>query len=155
MLIRKTPMGQTKAIPDGYHALTPSFSVKGANEAIEFYKNAFGAKEKYRMPGPGGAIMHAELELGDSVLMLSEAMQHPPTSSAVHFYVTDADAAFARATQAGCQIVMPLQDMFWGDRFGVVQDKWGNRWSIATHKEDVPPADMEKRMKAQMASQKP
>lgn len=147
-------MAQVKAVPDGYHTVTPFLNLKGASEAIEFYKTAFGAKERYRMPGPGGAVMHAELQLGDSIIMLSEAMQHTPTSAAIHLYVEDADAFVSRATKAGCQVTMPLQDMFWGDRYGMVVDKWGNRWSIATHKEDVPPAEMQKRMQAQMAAKK-
>lgn len=147
-------MAQVKAIPDGYHTVTMCLNVKGANEAIEFYKNAFGAKERSRMPGPGGAVMHSELEFGDSLLMVTDAMQNAPTSAAIHLYVPDADALFARATKAGCQVMMPLQDMFWGDRYGVVTDKWGNRWSIATRKEEVPPAEMQKRMQAQMAAKK-
>jgi PhnB protein len=151
---RRCVMAQAKAIPDGYRTVTPFLNVKGATEAIEFYKSAFGAKERSRMPGPGGVVMHAELEFGDSIVMLSDVMQNTPTASAIHLYVTDADALFARATKAGCQVMMPLQDMFWGDRYGIVLDKWGNRWSIATHKEDVPPGEMQTRMQAQMAAKK-
>jgi len=141
----------TKAVPDGYATVTPSLSIKGASDAIEFYKTAFGAKELSRMPGPGGAIMHAELQIGTSRVMLAEAMMGPPTQAGLHLYVEDCNAAWARAVAAGCKIEMPLADMFWGDRFGILSDKFGNRWSIASHKEDVAPDVMMKRMEAEMA----
>jgi PhnB protein len=150
-------MAIVKPIPDGYHTLTPYLTLKGAAQAIDFYKKAFSAEEIMRMPGPGGAIMHAELRIGDSHLMLSEAIQDPPSQSSLFVYVADVDAAFSRATAAGCQVNMPLADQFWGDRFGKLVDPFGIRWSMATHKEDVPPAEMEKRARAameQMAAQK-
>ncbi len=138
-------MAEVKAIPEGYRTVTPFLNVDGASDAIAFYKKAFGAEEKVRMPTPDGKIMHAELDIGDSKLMISDAMMNPATTSAIHLYVKDADAAWARATAAGATVVMPIGDMFWGDRYGVLGDKWGNRWAIATHKEDVPPAEMGKR----------
>jgi uncharacterized glyoxalase superfamily protein PhnB len=141
----------TKAVPDGYATVTPSLSIKGAGDALEFYKTAFGAKELSRMPGPGGAIMHAELQIGTSRVIVAEAMMGPPTTAGLHLYVEDCDAAWGRAVAAGCKIEMPLADMFWGDRFGILSDKFGNRWSIASHKEDVAPDVMMKRMEAEMA----
>jgi uncharacterized glyoxalase superfamily protein PhnB len=141
-------------IPDGYETVTPFLSVKGAVEAIEFYKKAFGAEERARMPGPNNTLMHAEIKIGTSVIMISDAVMGPATQSNLHLYVADVDAAFKRALGAGCQVVMPLDNMFWGDRYGVVSDKWNNRWSLATHKEDVAPADMQKRMAEAMKQMK-
>ncbi len=138
-------MAEVKAIPDGYRTVTPFLNVDGANEAIAFYKKAFGAEEKFRMPTPDGKIMHAELKIGDSMLMVSDAMMNPATSSSIHLFVADADSAWARATEAGAKVVMPIADMFWGDRYGVLSDKWGNRWAIATHKEDLSDAERGKR----------
>jgi len=139
-------MPQVKAVPDGYHTVTPFLNVKGAAEAIDFYKKAFGAEERGgRAPGPNNTIMHSELKIGDSTVMVADAMMGPPTQASLHLYVPDADASWKRATEAGATVVMPLADQFWGDRYGVVADRWGNRWSIATHKEDVPPAEMQKR----------
>jgi PhnB protein len=143
-----------KPIPEGYHTVTPFLNVKGAAEAIAFYAQAFGAKERFRMPGPNNLIMHCELQIGDSVLMISDAMTQAPTQSSTHLFVEDADACFKRATLAGAKVEMPLQDMFWGDRYGVVSDRWGNRWSIATHKEDVAPAEIERRAAEAMKQMK-
>jgi len=140
-----------KPIPEGYHTVTPFLNLKGCAEAIAFYQKAFGAEEKLRMPGPGGAIMHAEVQIGDSRIMLSEAMQMEPTRSSIFLYVSDCDALWNRAVAAGAKVVMPLADQFWGDRFGTLADHHGNTWSLATHKEDVPPAEMQKRAAAAMA----
>jgi PhnB protein len=139
-------MAEVKAIPNGYRTVTPFLNVEGASDFIAFLRQAFGAEERVRMPTPDGKIMHAEIKVGDSMVMVSDAMMNPATKSSVHLYVQDADAAWARATAAGAGVVMPIADMFWGDRYGVVSDKWGNRWGIATHKEDVSPADMRTRM---------
>jgi uncharacterized glyoxalase superfamily protein PhnB len=150
-----------KPIPDGYHTLTPCLRVRDGAKAIEFYKQAFGAVETFRMPGPGGAIMHAEIRIGDSILMLSDEFKQwnalspqslGGTGSSVHIYVNDADAAFARATAAGATVTMPLQDMFWGDRFGKLVDPFGHEWSIATHTEDLSPDEIEQRGKEAMAN---
>lgn len=138
-------MTSVKAIPEGYSTVTPFLNVTGAAEAIEFYKQAFGAAERFRMPGPNNKILHAEIAIGGSIVMLSDAMMSPPTQSSCHLYVEDVDALWARATKAGAEVVMPLADMFWGDRYGVLSDKWGNRWSIATHKLDLSQEEMRKR----------
>src|SRR5207244_2153110 len=121
---------------------------------IEFYKKAFGAEEKSRMPGPNGLIMHAELKIGDSMLMIADPMQDSATTSVVHIYVPDADATWQRAVAAGATVEMPIADQFWGDRYGILRDRWGNRWSIGTHKEDVPPAEMGNRAAEAMRQMK-
>ena len=142
-----------KAIPDGYQTVTPSLNLKGAAEAIQFYKDALGAEEQGgRAPGPNGAIMHAELKIGNSIVMLADALMGPATQASLHLYVEDADALFQRATRAGAEVVLAMHDAFWGDRYGVVSDRWGNRWALATHQEDVSPEEMQKRM-AEMAKQ--
>ncbi|WJF91869.1 VOC family protein [Paraburkholderia bonniea] len=135
-----------KPIPEGMHTITPYLVCGGAAQAIEFYKKAFDALELMRMAGPGDKVMHAELKIGDSVLMLADesaecgmpgpiALKGSPV--ALHLYVKDADAVFAKATAAGATVKMPLTDMFWGDRYGQVQDPFGHVWSIATHVRDV------------------
>ena len=139
-----------KPIPEGYHTLTSYIMVKGAAEAIEFYKKAFGARELFRMPGPDGkTIGHAELQIGDSRIMLaddcSEANAKSPsalkgTTFAFAMYVEDADAAFKRAVDAGAKVVRPVADQFYGDRAGGVTDPYGHQWWLMTHIEDVPPA---------------
>jgi uncharacterized glyoxalase superfamily protein PhnB len=148
-------MAQVKPIPDGYSTVTPLLNIKGAAEAIEFYKKAFGAEERGgRMMGPNNAIMHAEIKIGNSLIMVGDVIMNPPTQSSIHLYVDDADAWWKRATAAGAQIAMPIGDMFWGDRYGVLTDKWGNRWAIGTHKEDVQPAEMQKRAAEAMKQMK-
>jgi len=134
-----------KPVPEGYHTVTPFLTLKDAAGAIEFYKKAFGAQERVRMPTPDGKVAHAELQIGDSVVMLSEALQEPVTSASIYLYVPNADATFDRAVKAGAQSTMPLADMFWGDRYGRLTDPFGVRWGIATHKEDVPPEEMGRR----------
>ena len=150
-----------KPIPEGYHTVTPYLAVGDAAEAIEYYKKAFGAKERVRMEAPGGTIGHAELEIGDSLVMLSDALPQfstrPPkelggTSVSVFMYVEDVDAIVKQAVDAGATITMEVADQFWGDRFGSVQDPFGHLWSIATHVEDVPPEEMAERAKAAMAA---
>jgi uncharacterized glyoxalase superfamily protein PhnB len=148
-------------IPTGHHAITPHLVITGAAEAIDFYKRAFGAEELSRMPMPGRdgqmKLGHAELKIGDSRLFLADEFpEHgivgPAASSPVtlHLYVTDADAAFARALEAGAKVSMPLADMFWGDRYGKIVDPFGHHWSIAEHLEDPTPAQMQERMAAMM-----
>ena len=138
-----------KPIPEGYHSVTPYLICKGAAKALDWYKQALGAEERVRMPGPDGAIMHAELQIGDSVLMLaSGGEQWPSTSSLTCLYVEDCDAVFERAVAAGAKVLEPLTDKFYGDRAGSVIDPFGQRWSIMTHKEDVSPEEMQRRMSA-------
>ena len=134
-----------KPIPEGYHAVTPFLVLKEADRAIEFYKKAFGAQERFRMPAPDGKVAHAELQIGDSIVMLSEAIQEPVTSASIYLYVPNADATFERAVAVGAQTNMPVADMFWGDRFGRVTDPFGVRWGIATHKEDLAPEEIGRR----------
>ena len=149
-----------KPIPEGYHTLTAYLAVEDADRAIEFYKDAFGAEEVVRMPGPTGNVAHAELQIGDSKVMLSDpfpqsdvrppAERGGPTAS-VFMYVDDADAVFERAQAAGATVAMPLENMFWGDRFGSLADPFGHVWSVATHIEDVPEEEMAERASAAMA----
>ena len=146
-----------KAIPDGYNSLTPYLVCKGAAKAIEFYAKAFGAQEVVRMPGPNGQVMHAEVKIGDSILMLSD--ENPErghmspgsiggTAVSIMFYTDDVDAVFKGAVGLGATAEMPPADMFWGDRMGNLVDPFGHKWAIATHKEDVSPDEMQKRMAA-------
>lgn len=147
-------------VPEGYHTLTAYLAVDDAAAAIDFYGRAFGAKERVRMAGPGDSVMHAELEIGDSLLMLSDpfpqASTKPPkelggTSASIFMYVEDIDSMYKQAIEAGASSLMEPDDMFWGDRFGSVQDPFGHSWTIATHIEDVSPEEMEKRSEAFMA----
>ena len=150
-------MSKVKPIPDGMHSLTPHLVCRGAADAIDFYGRAFGAIELFRLPGPDGRLVHACVLIGDSQLFLVDempehgalgprALKGSPVT--IHLQVQDADAAFARAVQAGATVSMPLADMFWGDRYGRVTDPFGHSWSIATHVRDVSPDDMVAAMKA-------
>jgi PhnB protein len=150
-----------KPIPDGYNTVTPYLAVDDAAEAIEYYKKAFGAKERVRMEAPGGKVGHAELEIGDSLVMLSDSFPQASTrspkelggtSASVFMYVEDVDAVVKQAVDAGATVTMEVADQFWGDRFGSVQDPFGHLWSISTHVEDVPPEEMAERAKAAMAA---
>jgi PhnB protein len=152
---------KAKPIPDGFHTLTPYLAVKGAAKAIEFYKRAFGATERCRMAGADGtSICHAEIVIGNSIVMLSdecegvghrspESLKGTPVNFAL--YVEDADAAFKRAVEAGARVTRPLADQFYGDRAGCLEDPFGHRWTVMTHKEDVPPEEMKRRMAAECA----
>ena len=149
-----------KPVPEGYHTLTPFLTVRDAARAIEFYKQAFGAKERGVMKGPDGKVMHAELMIGDSMVMLSDEFPDfgalSPQSiggspMGLHIYIDGVDAAFDRAVKAGAQVEMPVMDQFWGDRYGQVSDPFGHSWSLATHKEDVPRREMAKRAQETMA----
>ena len=138
-----------KPIPDGYRTVTPFLNVKGLGKLIDFLKQAFGAEEIMRMPGPDGAVIHAEVNIGNSRVMLGEIMQaNTPSSSYFYLYVGDADAAYKRALGAGAKSVSEPTDQFWGDRMGTVTDPFGNTWSVATHQEDPTPEEMAKRMAA-------
>ncbi len=141
----------TKPIPTGFHSLTPHIVVTDGAAALEFYKQAFGAEECFRLTTPGGSsVMHAQMRIGDSMLMIGG--EFPPsalspksrggTSTFLHLYLADADAAFDRAVKAGCKIIMPVSDTFWGDRYGVVEDPFGHQWSLATHKQDLTPEQL-------------
>ena len=151
---------QVKAVPQGFHTLTPYLTIKGASDAIAFYKKAFGAEELVRMPMPDGRVGHAELQIGDSRFMLADEMpemgdavtKSPTTvgaaTSGMCLYVSDCDTLYARAVAAGATAKRPLADQFYGDRSGVVQDPYGHLWTIATHVEDVSPDEMKRRMAA-------
>lgn len=147
--------GNVKAIPEGFHTLTPHLVIRGAAEAIEFYKRAFGAVELGRAQMPGSPmIMHAALRIGDSVIMLNDefpdmgavspaALNGSPVT--VHIYTEDADGTYNRAVAAGAKAAMPMQDMFWGDRYGKLIDPFGHHWTIGKHIEDVSPEETSKR----------
>src|SRR5688572_24992757 len=143
-----------KPIPEGYHSITPYLIIKGAAAAIDYYKKVFGAKETVRMGGPGGMISHAELVIGDSMVMLAD--EHPEmghrspktvggSSVSLVLYLEDVDTVFRRALGAGAREVRPVANQFYGDRMGSLEDPFGHVWSIATHVEDVPPEEMERR----------
>ena len=146
---------ETKYIPEGFHAVTPYLTVKNAGEAIEFYKRAFGARERMRMPMPDGKVGHAELQFGDSVIMLGEecpehgsvspqTLEGSPVGLAL--YVQNVDEVFKRAVSAGATVKEQLENKFWGDRAGSVTDPYGHKWMLLTHIEDVSPPEMKKRM---------
>jgi PhnB protein len=142
---------KVNAVPDGYHTATPYLVIKGAAKAIDFYHAAFGAKELFRMEGPGGTIAHADLLIGTSHVMLGDQPQKGEpigTSASVFLYVEDVDELVRNAVRAGAKITAQVEDMFWGDRYGKVVDPFGHEWQIATHVEDVSPAEMEKRLAA-------
>jgi len=151
---------KTNYIPKGYHTATPYLVVNGGARAIDFYKQAFGATEVMRMPGPGGKVMHAEVQIGDSRIMLADEAPEMDARSpqsiggtpvGLMLYFEDADAVAARAVSAGAKLLRPVQDQFYGDRCGTVLDPFGHKWTIATHKEDVSPEEMKKRVAAFMA----
>jgi PhnB protein len=156
--------GESKVepVPQGYHTLTPYLTVRGGMEALAFYEKAFGATELFRMDGPDGKLMHAEMRLGDSPFMLADEFEEwgnrspatiGATGSSLMVYVEDVDAIFQRAVEAGAKVVMPVKDQFYGDRTGMVEDPFGHRWSLATHVEDVPPDELERRAKEMMGGQ--
>jgi len=144
-------MSNVTAIPPGMHSVTPHLICAGAAEAIEFYKKAFNAVEVTRLPGPDGKLLHASIRIGDSTIMLtdefpgfgsrgSKSLNGSPVT--IHLYVEDADAVAAHAAEAGARITMPVAEMFWGDRYGQLEDPFGHRWSVATHVRDVAPEAM-------------
>lgn len=148
-VVLETPAVQ--AVPCGMHTVSPHLICDGASEAIEFYRKAFGAVEMMRLPGADGRLMHACLQIGDSRVMLVD--ENPQwqafgpkslkgTSVTLHLQVEDADALFAKATAAGAKPILPVEEMFWGDRYGIVEDPWGHRWSMATHVRDLTPAEI-------------
>ncbi|WP_186177853.1 VOC family protein [Burkholderia gladioli] len=144
-----------KPIPEGMHTLTPHLICNGAADAIAFYGAAFGATELTRLPGPDGKLMHAAVRIGDSTLMLVDEMAGcgalgpralKGSPAILHLYVADADAVVARAVEAGAKLIMPPADMFWGDRYGQVEDPFGHRWSVATHRQDLTPEQIREGM---------
>ena len=151
-------MAKVNPIPTNYHSATPYLVVAGAAKAIDFYKQAFGATELMRMPGPGGRIMHAEIKIGDSPIMLADEQPEAGFRSAtalggspvsIMLYVEDVDAVAKRAVAAGGKLARPVENQFYGDRMGAITDPFGLTWSVATHVEDVSEAEMQKRMAAQ------
>jgi len=146
-----------KSIPDGYHSVTPYLSIKGAAEAIEFYKRAFSATELFRLVAPNGEIGHAEIKIGDSPIMLADPCEEGPfrnpqslggSSVGLHVYVEDVDALFVKAVDAGAKAVRPVQDQFYGDRTGTLEDPFGHVWFLATHKEELTPEEINRRAEA-------
>jgi PhnB protein len=148
-----------KAIPEGYHTATPYLIVKDGARALEFYKTAFGATELMRLDGPGGKLGHAEIRVGDSVLMLADEFPEMGARSpqslggspvSILLYVEDADARFAQAVAAGAKVLRPVKDQFYGDRSGTLEDPFGHVWTVATHQEDLSPEEMRRRAEAAM-----
>jgi len=146
-----------KPIPDCYHSVTPYLMIKGASEAIEFYKQAFDAIEIFRLPRPNGQIGHAEIKIGDSSIMLADPCEQGAFSSpqslggssvALYVYVADVDGQFAQAVRAGAKEIKPVQDQFYGDRTGTLEDPFGHIWFFATHKEDIAPEEISRRAEA-------
>jgi PhnB protein len=154
-------MANVKPIPEGYPQITPYLAVDGASDAIDFYRTVFGARERMRMPAPGGKVGHAELEIGNSLIMLADEfpdMEHrgPKTVGGtpvtISVYVENVDDVFDRAVKEGATALRPVENQFYGDRSGQFEDPFGHRWSVATHVEDVPPDEMEKRAAAAMSA---
>jgi PhnB protein len=151
-----------KAIPDGYHTVTPYLIVKGAHRAIDFYTKAFGASQRLRMDGPNGTVGHAEIEIDGSAVMLADefpdmGFRSPQSLGgagvSLHLYVKDVDARFNQAVAAGAKTLRPVQDQFYGDRSGTLEDPFGHVWTISTHKEDLPAEEIRKRAEAVMKQQ--
>jgi PhnB protein len=153
-------MSKVKPVPEGMHTLTPHLVVKNAAKAIDFYKAAFGAKENARFAGPNGLIMHASIKIGDSTMFLNDEFPEMGalspqsmggTAVTLTLYVEDSDQVFKKAVSAGAKVKMPIADQFWGDHYGCVEDPFGHSWAITSRKEDLTPAEMEKRGKEAMA----
>ena len=149
--------GKAKPVPEGYHTATPYLIVDGAAKALDFYQRVFGATERMRMPGPGGKVGHAEINVGDSVIMLAD--EHPEIGArgprayggaavSLHLYVPDVDAVVTKAVAAGATLLRPVEDKFYGDRMGTIEDPFGHHWHVSTHLEDVPPDEMARRAAA-------
>ena len=151
--------GKVKAIPEGYEGATPYLIIKGAANALEFYKKAFGATEIMRIPAPGGTVGHAEIKIGNAIIMLADEfpeMNHRSPQSfggtpvSILVYVQDVDAFVKRAVAVGAKVLTPVENKFYGDRSGSLEDPFGHQWHISTHVEDVPPDEMAKRAEAFM-----
>jgi PhnB protein len=148
---------KVQAIPAGFHTLTPHLTVRNAAEALEFYKKALGAEVLHVAHMPDGKVMHASLRIGDSMLMLNDEfpeygslspLSHGGSGVTIHIYTEDVDAAYNRAVKAGAQVKMPLQDQFWGDRYGMLADPYGHQWSLATRVKDLSPEEMQRAQEA-------
>ena len=144
-------MASVRAIPQGYTTVTPSMTVKDAPKVIDFYKKAFDAKEHMRMPGPDGKIMHAEIQIGNAIIMMNDEVMGSRSAQTLggcpisfYVYVEDADAAFKKAIAAGAKQTYPITEMFWGDKMGTLEDPFGHKWTIAQHVKDVTPEQMKK-----------
>ena len=157
-------MPKINPIPEGMHSVTPHLVVEGAAKAIDFYKQAFGAEEVSRLPGPDGRLAHAQIRIGDSAIMLGDAWPDYGTIGpkalkgspvTIHLYVKDVDAVVDRAVKAGAKLVAPVSEQFWGDRYGRLQDPFGHNWSVATHVRDVDPAEWPELMKKMAPPPKP
>jgi PhnB protein len=153
--------GKVKPIPDNYNRVTPYLVVEGAAKAIDFYRGVFGAVEQMRMPAPGNKIGHAEIKIGGSVVMLADAvpeMGHKSPKAlggspiSLLLYVENADTTVEKAVKAGAKLVRPVEDQFYGDRMGGIEDPFGHHWYVATHVEDVSPEEMKRRMEAQASA---
>ena len=147
---------EVKPVPEGMRSVTPHLVCAGAADAIEFYKKAFGAVEVTRLPGESGQLMHASIRIGDSAVMLNDEFPEwgvlgpkalKGSAVTIHLYVDDVDAVVARAVGAGAKVTMPVADMFWGDRYGILEDPYGHKWSVATHVRDITTAEMQEAMK--------
>ncbi len=154
-------MSKVSPIPQGFHSITPYLVIKGAAQAIEYYKKVFGATEVVRMPGPDGKVGHAELRIGDSLIMLADenpsmGQGHSSATTigaspvSLYLYIPDVDRVFEKAVAEGAKVLRPVQDQFYGDRSGFFQDPFGHLWGVATHVEDVSPEEMKERMKKAM-----
>ena len=152
-----------KPIPDGYSTITAHLTISDPHQTVDFYKRGLGAEELFNIPTPDGRVMHMELKIGNSIFMVAEAGQmgskspkdYGGASSSIMLYTEDVDALFQRAVAAGATVKMPPQDMFWGDRWAMIEDTSGHVWQMATHKEDVPPEEMSRRFEEMMKQQKP
>ena len=153
----------TDACPKGFSSVTPHLVIKDCAKAIDFYKKALGAKELYRSLMPNGRVMHAMIQIGNSFVMMADEFPDMGsvgpttlggTSTSLHIYTEDADALYKQAIDAGATPIMPIADMFWGDRYGQIKDPFGHRWDIATHKKDVSPEEMEKMAKEMFSQNK-
>jgi PhnB protein len=147
---------KVRPVPKGFTTVTPYLAVNDATAALAFYKKAFGAKVLSKMATPDGKIMHSDVQIGDAHVFVSDPMMGgPPSSTSLHLYVENADKVWKKAVAAGMKIVMPLDNSFWGDRYGLLADPFGQQWAISSHIEDVSPADMKKRMKAALSQPPP
>jgi len=153
--------GKVKAIPDGYHSVTPYLIIDGASRALDYYKRVFGATERMRMPGPEGKIGHAEISIGDSMIMLAD--EHPEMGAraprtvggsavSIMLYVNDVDATVKAAVAEGAKLLQPVEDKFYGDRMGTIEDPFGHHWHVGTHREDVPLDELKRRAAAMAKS---